>query len=82
MFDFLEPLAAAGEYKLFVGMLAQTTTEENLQQLFKAYGNVTSTAVLRHKYVLCHCVCLETCMGWLRVLMFAGTPARLAAAAL
>ncbi len=44
-------VVSAGEFKLFVGMLAQTTTEENLQQLFKAYGTVLSTAVLRHKYV-------------------------------
>jgi len=38
-----------GEFKLFVGMLAPTTTEENLEQLFKVYGTVTSTTVLHHK---------------------------------
>jgi hypothetical protein len=38
-----------GRFKLFVGMLAATTTEENLEQLFKVYGPVVETTVLRHK---------------------------------
>lgn len=43
------PSRMTGEAKLFVGMLAPTTTEENLEQLFKVYGTVTNTIILRHK---------------------------------
>ncbi len=40
---------AAGEFKLFVGGLTQTTTEEELRTLFEPYRNVSSITILQDK---------------------------------
>ena|SRR5256885_6609280 len=35
---------------IFVGNLAQTVTEDDLREAFKAYGQVTSAAVINDKF--------------------------------
>ena len=38
---------AAEERKLFVGMIARTTTEDELRTMFAPFGNIEELAVLR-----------------------------------
>jgi RNA recognition motif-containing protein len=36
--------------KLYVGNLSKAVTEEDLEQVFSAYGTVTSTAVIKDRF--------------------------------